>query len=163
MAGELVYENTRVRAIDEQPRRRRAIAQPILRALAEASWITVVYAAVSVIVGRRAPILGPLELLIFVAAGITIGWWGRRHTDVGPVLLIGAVLVGGAVGWLASPEARDLMPNLPAAFDKHLAGWLAGVAVLRGALIDGGERAAEDIEKLLRGVPVLLVADLGIR
>ena len=161
MADGLVYENTLTRAPDDQPPRRRAIAQPILRVVAEASWITVVYAAVSVIVSHRTPLLGPLELLAFVVAGLVVGWWGRNHSDIGPVLLIGAVLVGGAVGWLTSPEARDLLPNLPAAFDKHLAGWLAGVAVLRGALIEGGERAAEDIEKLLRSVPIGLAAIWG--
>jgi len=161
MADGLVYENTLTRAPDDQPVQRRGIAQPILRVVAEASWITVVYAAASVIVSHRPPLLGPLELLAFAVAGLVVGWWGRKHTDAGPVLLIGAVLVGGAVGWLTSPEARDLLPNLPAAFDKHLAGWLAGVAVLRGALVEGGERAAEDIEKLLRSVPLGLAAIWG--
>jgi hypothetical protein len=160
MADELVRESARTRPTDEQ-RRRRQLAQPILRVVAEASWITVVYAAVSVIVSHRPPLLGPLELLAFVLGGVAIGWWGRNHSEVGAWLLIVGVVVGGAVGWLASSDARALLPNLPAAFDKHLAGWLAGVAVLRGALVDGGERAAEDIEKLLRGVPLGLAAIWG--
>src|SRR5687767_15248860 len=114
------------------------MVQPLLRMVAEAAWITVVYAAVSVIVDKQPPILGPLELLVFVLAGLGIGWWGKRHPDAGPVVLIASVIVGSAAGWLASPETRDLLPNLPAAFDGHLAGWLGGVAVLRGALIEGG-------------------------
>jgi hypothetical protein len=153
MADELVYENTRV-LTDAEPKRRRAVAQPVLRVIAEAAWITVVYAAASVIVSHRAPLLGPLELLAFVVAGAVLGWWSRRHAEIGPLLLIVGVVLGGAVGWLTSPESRDLLPNLPAAVDKHLAGWLTGVAVLRGALIDTGERAAEDIEKMLRSVPL---------
>lgn len=126
----------------------------MLRAVAEAAWISVVYAAVSVIVDHDPPVLEPLELLAFVFGGAVIGWWGRRHSDVGPWLLIGGVLLGAALGWFASAEARSLLPNLPAAFDRHLAGWLAGICVLRGALIEGGERAAEDVEKLLKTVPI---------
>jgi hypothetical protein len=122
--------------------------------VAEAAWITVVYAAVSVIVSHRPPLLGPLELLVFVGAGLAIGWWGRSHPDAGPLLLIAGVVIGGAVGWLVSPDARQLIPNLPAAFDQHLAGWLTGIAVLRGALIDDGDGTAEEIERLLRTVPV---------
>jgi hypothetical protein len=55
-----------------------------------------------------------------------------------------------------SSEARDVLPNLPGALNIHLAGWIAGVAVLRGAVINIGEKAAEEIERLLRTVPVAL-------
>ena len=127
--------------------------QPALRVVAEASWVTVVYAAAAVIVGKQPPLLGPLELLCFVVAGVVVGTVARGR-DMGPVLLIVSVICGGALGWLASPDARAVLPNLPQAFSLHLTGWLAGVAVLRGAFIDTGQGAAEEIEKLLRSVPV---------
>jgi hypothetical protein len=60
------------------------------------------------------------------------------------------------VGWLWSADARDLLPNLPAAASTNISGWIAGIAVLRGAIVDTGEKAAEDLEKLLRTVPVAL-------
>ncbi len=129
---------------------------PALRVLAEAGWITVVYSAASVIVTHQPPILGPVELSLFVVAGAVAGWLGRARSALGPLLLIGAVLLGGAGGWLANAEARTLLDDLPRAFNVHLAGWLAGVAVLRGALISPGQSAANEIERLTRSVPVAL-------
>jgi len=129
---------------------------PALRVLAEAGWITVVYSAASVIVSHQPPVLGPVELSLFVAAGALAGWLGRPRSALGPLLLICAVLLGGVGGWLASAEARSLLDALPSAFNVHLAGWLAGVAVLRGALISPGQSAANEIERLTRSVPVAL-------
>jgi Domain of unknown function (DUF4129) len=140
----------------EEERKPRQLLQPALRVLAEAGWITVVYAAAAVMVSHIEPILGPIEFSIFVLFGALVAWIGRRSEGFGPFLLIIAVIAGGALGWLMSSEARDLLPNLPAAFDVNLAGWLAGVAVLRGAIINIGEKAAEEIERLLRTVPVAL-------
>jgi hypothetical protein len=157
MADDVTFENTAAVAAAQNERWRRPLLQPALRVIAETGWITVLYAAGAVMVSHQAPVLGPLELLAFVLAGVLVGWLGRSRADVGPVLLIVGVGAGGAVGWLASSEARFLLSDLPRAFDVHLAGWLAGIAVLRGALIDTGERAAEEIEKLLRSVPVWLV------
>ena len=130
------------------------VLQPTLRVIAEAGWITVVYSAASVMIDKHVPVLGPIEFFAFVLAGALIGRIGRPRLDLGPVLLIMSVVVGGIVGWLASPEARELLPNIAAAASVHVAGWLAGVAVLRGAIVDTGEKAAEDLEKLLRTVPV---------
>lgn len=132
---------------------RRSLVMPVLRILAEAGWITVIYSAASAVVSHQAPILGPIELSLFVAAGALAGWLGRPRSGMGPVLLIIAVLVGGVCGWLASPEARSVLGDLPRAFNVHLAGWLAGVAVLRGALISPGPSAAAEIERLTRSVP----------
>lgn len=135
---------------------RRSLVMPALRILAEAGWITVVYSAASVIVSHQAPVLGPIELSLFVAVGALAGWLGRPRSEIGPVLLIIAVLVGGAAGWLASSEARSMLDDLPRAFNVHLAGWLAGVAVLRGALISPGPSAADEIERLTRSMPAAL-------
>lgn len=136
--------------------KRRSVVMPALRILAEAGWITVIYSAASVIVSRQAPILGPIEFSLFVLAGALMGLVGRPKSQIGPALLIIAVLAGGAAGWLASAEARSLLDDLPKAFDVHLAGWLAGVAILRGAIISPGPRAADEIERLMRSVPVAL-------
>ncbi len=134
--------------------RRQNVLQPTLRIIAEAGWITVVYSAASVMIDKHAPVLGPLEIFAFVLVGALIGRFGRPRLDLGPLLLIAGVVIGGIVGWLASPEVRDVLPTVSEAARLHIAGWIAGVAVLRGAIVDTGEKAAEDLEKLLRTVPV---------
>src|SRR5829696_6672681 len=128
--------------------------QPALRVIAEAAWITVVYSAAAVMIDKHVPIFGPIEMALFVVAGVAIGRFGRPREELGPLLLIVGVIVGGIVGWLWSADARDLLPNLPAAASTNISGWIAGIAVLRGAIVDTGEKAAEDLEKLLRTVPV---------
>jgi MFS family permease len=136
--------------------RRGPILQPALRVVAEAGWITVVYAALAVIVSKQQPILGPIEFIGFVLGGVVVARVGRRYSTVGPVLLILAFLATGAVGWLASDKAFALLPNLPKAMGVHFAGWIAAVAILRGAVINTGEHAAEEVERMLRIVPVSL-------
>src|SRR6188508_2633811 len=139
------------------PRRRwrpQNVLQPPLRVIAEAAWITVVYSASAVMIDKHVPIFGPVEFVLFVVAGVVIGRVGRPREELGPVLLIIGVIVGGMVGWLWSADARHLLPNLPAAASTNISGWICGLAVLRGAIIDTGEKAAEDVEKLLRTVPV---------
>jgi len=141
---------------DEEPGRKRQLLQPALRIIAEAGWITVVYAALVVMSSHHAPILGPVEFALFVLGGALVGRYGRKRESIGPVLLIVAVVGGGVLGWLASPDARDALVNPTRALGFHLAGWIAGVAVLRGAIINTGEKAAEEIERLLRIVPAAL-------
>jgi hypothetical protein len=140
---------------EEEPEtgKKRQLLQPALRIIAEAGWITVVYSALAVMAGHAAPILGPVEFALLVLAGVLVGWIGRPREGLGPVLLIVAVVAGGALGWLASPEAREVLLNPAKALGIHLAGWMAGVAVLRGAIVNTGEKAAEEIERLIRIVP----------
>jgi hypothetical protein len=127
-----------------------------LRIIAEAGWITVLYSAASVIVNHAPPVLGPFEMAGFAAIGALIAAWGRSHEEMGPVVLIVAVMLGGVAGWLLSADARALLPDTAAAFPVHLVGWLAGVAVLRGALVSTGPRAAAQLESLMRTVPPAL-------
>lgn len=141
---------------EEGSGRRGPILQPALRVIAEAGWITVLYAALAVIVSKQQPILGPIEFVLFVLVGVFVARVGRRYATVGPTLLIFTVLAGGAVGWLASDHALGLLPNLPKAMGFHFAGWVAAVAVIRGAVIDTGERAADEVERMLRIVPFAL-------
>ena len=123
-----------------------------LRIVAEAGWITVIYAAAAVLVSHRAPILGPIEMIGFVAAGFAVGLLARPRREVGPALLIIAVITGGVLGWLASAEARSLADPAKA-LGIHFAGWVAALAVLRGALITTADQAAIPIERLMRNVP----------
>jgi hypothetical protein len=126
--------------------RPRNVLQPALRVIAEAGWITVVYSALAVMSDKQPPTLGPIEIVLFVAAGALIGRFGRAHTDLGPAVLIVGVVLGGVIGWLASPEARDALPDFAVAASSHLGGWLMGIAVLRGAIVRTDEKAAEDLE-----------------
>ncbi len=127
----------------------------VLRVVAEAGWLTVLYGAVSVIADKQAPIIGPIEMGLFVAAGVAIGATGRRNTLIGAPLLIGAVIAGGAVGSLAGQDLFAI-GDWQSALGVHFSGWLAGLAVLRGAIISVGEKAADNLEQMLRVVPLVL-------
>ena len=138
------------------PASRWAFVQPALRIVAEAAWITVLYAAVMVVFSRREPLLGPLEFTGLVALGVLIGWIARPHQVLGSALVIIGVVLGAALGWLASADARAELPNLLRAADHHQFGWIAGVAVVRGVLINTGARAAEELEGMVKVVPAAL-------
>jgi len=130
--------------------------QPVLRIVAESAWITVVYAALTVIFSRHVPLLGPVEFMAFVTFGVVVRWLGRPRPLIGPALVIVAVVLGGALGWLAGPEARALMPDMARASGHHLFGWLAGLAVLRGVVINTSTRAADELEGMVKVVPATL-------
>lgn len=108
---------------------------PPLQVLAEGGWIAALYAAVQAVTGSY-PRMGPIELAILAAVGMA---WARRSRwrseapeAIGlPVL----VLLGGAAGWFLAPDVRaDLVAGNPlGALSLHLPGWLAGLAVIRGA------------------------------
>ena len=127
----------------------------VLRTVAEAGWLTLVYAAASVIADRQAPVIGPIEMYLFVGAGVVIGAWGRRRPAAGALLMIGAVIVGGGLGSLAGQDLLAIT-DWQRALGSHFAGWLAGIAVLRGAVISIGEKAADNLEQLLRAMPLVL-------
>lgn len=127
-----------------------------LQVAAEAGWLTVLYAAAAVLVGRQAPELGPIELGLLVALGVLIARVGRRQPELGALALILGVIAGGVGGWLVSDQARSLLGSPLAALDVHLAGWLGAFAVLRGALLAGGDTVARQLEGSMRVVPVVL-------
>jgi MFS family permease len=127
----------------------------LLRTVAEAGWLTVLYAAASVIADKQAPVIGPIEMYLFVGAGVVIGAVGRRNTAIGALLLIGAVVVAGALGSLAGQDLFAIT-DWQRALGAHFAGWLTGLALLRGAVITIGEKAAASLEQMLRVVPIFL-------
>lgn len=134
-----------------------AIAPLALRIVAEGGWLTVVYAALVTSFEKRAPVLGPFELAAFVAYGLLLVWLARQLPEIGPLVLIAGVALGGALGWLLSPVPRDMLALDPAlALGAHPAGWLAGLAVLRGTMILRGARGVGQIDTLLAwGLPAL--------
>jgi Domain of unknown function (DUF4129) len=108
---------------------------PAFQVLAEGGWIAVVYAAAQALV-EATPRIGPIELALLAWVGMA---WARRSRwrsaapeAIGlPVL----ALLGGAAGWFLAPDVRAaLVAGAPlAALSLHLPGWIAGLAVIRGA------------------------------
>jgi Domain of unknown function (DUF4129) len=127
---------------------------PAAQALAEGSWLAVVYAALQAATGQF-PWIGPLEFGVMAGAGMA---WGRRARwrsataeALGLPLL---ALAAGAFCWLLDPAVRaNLAVGEPiAALSLHGAGWLGAVAFWRGEV----HRSIEDDDviqdRLLRWV-----------
>lgn len=108
---------------------------PATQVLAEGGWLAVAYAAVQVL-GHQTPRIGPIELALLAWAGMA---WARRrrwHSQLPELLGLPVLaLLGAAIGWILAPEVRGALldGHLGIALSLHPAGWLAGVAVLRGA------------------------------
>ena len=131
--------------------RRWALAGPVLRVAAEAGFFAVLYAAASVVLEHRAPLLGPIEFTLLVGLGALVGTYAQDNPEIGAPALIIAVLGGGAAAWLASADARALLPgHLLAAVETHGIGWIGAFAVLRGSFIHGAAGGAYHLEQMLR-------------
>jgi hypothetical protein len=108
----------------------------VLQATAEGGWLAVVYAASQVATGHE-PRIGPLELAVLAGMGMA---WARRSRWRSPAAeAIGLpllVVLGGATGWFLDPTVRSLLVDgFPrTALGMHVPGWIAGAAVVRGAL-----------------------------
>jgi hypothetical protein len=107
---------------------------PAAQALAEGSWLAVLYAALQAS-AKEMPYLGPLELGALVLAGTT---WGRRRPGGSPSLeglgLALLVLLAGVFGWILSPAVRTALGegDVIRALSLHVPGWLAALAFWRG-------------------------------
>jgi hypothetical protein len=133
---------------------------PVLQSLAEGGWVAVVYAAAQAL-SDQPPHIGPIELAMLAGIGMAWGrrsrWRGMATEAIGLPLL---ALAGGALGWFLAPEVRDAVVsgNLTAALGMHLGGWLAGIAVIRGAAHDDPDDDEVAQERLLRwGIPGLAI------
>ena len=106
----------------------------LLALVAEGAWLAVVYAAVQVVIGGQAPLLGTLELTIAAGAAAFLARRGLLDPDERPLTFMAATVAAGVAGWLVSPEVRELLVagNLGKAIGLHPGGWLAGAAFLRG-------------------------------
>ncbi|MEA2678028.1 MAG: hypothetical protein QOJ81_2169, partial [Chloroflexota bacterium] len=136
------------------------LAGPALRVAAEAGFFTVLYAALSVTLEGREPVLGPLEFTLAVGLGALIGTFAERNPVLGaPALVIGVVGVGLAC-WLASPDARAVAGiSVGYALVTHGIGWLGAFAVLRGSFIrargDGSWQFEPLLQRLLPAIAVV--------
>jgi hypothetical protein len=147
-------------------RRPRAVARAV--ELAPVALVVVAEAArISVLGGLlqefalRDPVLGIPALAACVAAGVGLArLLGPRLGDRWPGVGFLLVLAAGALGWLASPAARAaLAEGAGPALAAHPAGWLAGLALLRGFAHASLPLAEGTVTNLLAiGVPGLAVA-----
>jgi hypothetical protein len=105
---------------------------PLLALLAEGAWIAVAAAFLQAAAHEPAW-LGPAGYALFAA----LGWFAARRAGPSRGLAFAApllVVAGALLGWLASPHVLgELATGQPAAaLAQHPAGWLGGLAVLRG-------------------------------
>src|SRR6266545_5665825 len=133
---------------------------PAAQALAEGSWLAVVYAAFQAAAGDVARV-GPLELGALALAGMA---WGRRHRWLSPtsdaVGLPLLALAAGCFGWLLDPDVRAGLVDgdLLLALSMHTPGWLAGLAFWRGEAHRVRADDAVTQDRLLRwAVPALAI------
>ena len=107
---------------------------PLLGLVAEGAWVSVPAAFLQA-AGRDPWWLGPGGYLVAAAGGwLAARRLAGRHGERWPIVAVGVVALGAVLGWLASPTVLDaLARGAPAvAIDRHPAGWLAGLATLRG-------------------------------
>lgn len=125
---------------------------PAAQVLAEGGWLAVVYAAAQAL-SQGTPHIGPLELALLAWAGMA---WARRsgwrspEADASGLPLL--MLLGAAAGWFLAPEVRAALfdGHLVDALGLHPAGWLAGVAVLRGSAHSAVSEEPHVQQRLLR-------------
>lgn len=123
----------------------------VLDALLEGSLVGVAYTAIALLGSSTTPRLSLVEFCVVAAAGLV---WARLRPRAASRVpwLASAALLAGALGWLADPAARTTLAALDNPLSALLvnpAGWLLGVAVLRGA---AHEHADDEIETSTRAL-----------
>jgi uncharacterized protein DUF4129 len=133
---------------------------PAAQALAEGSWLAVLYAALQAS-AKETPYLGPLELGALIMAGTA---WGRRRRAMSPaveaLVLTLLVLLSGVFGWILSAGVRTALGegDVIRALSLHVPGWLAALAFWRGDAHRFGEYDAVREHRLARwAVPGLAI------
>jgi hypothetical protein len=138
---------------------------PALDAVVEGSWIALVYVVIELGPAHGAAAVGVPAFVFAAAVGVAWARWvdrGTRHERWAWVPWVLA-LAAGAAGWLADPATRAALASAgvdgaglaPAesAVSTNVAGWLLGLAVLRGATHEPGavddERAATMLDRVL--------------
>ncbi|HEX7592507.1 MAG TPA: DUF4129 domain-containing protein [Candidatus Limnocylindrales bacterium] len=124
---------------------RASLLPVVLDGLLEGSLVGVAYLALALGgPGSSAPLL---LVEFWLAAGIGLvasRWRSPRLSRLDAARVI--ALLAGLVGWLADPAARDALLALRdplAALPIHPAGWLLGIAVLRGAVHEKADVESE--------------------
>jgi hypothetical protein len=132
--------------------------------LAEAAWLSALAALIQALSGRPT-VLGIVPFAVFVGAGTLAALLlARRLGRRWPLVVPAFVAVAVVVGTLSSTDARAALGvGLGPVVSAHPAGWLAGVAVLRGVAHARLPVPEDSIARLLAvGVPGLaLIAIAG--
>ncbi len=131
---------------------------PTLDVVAEAAWLAIVYLVLQVLGAHGPVLLGPIQFAALAAIGLAVArgalpWSGRG-------VLAATAAIAGLAGWLLSPAARDavLAGRIDVALSLHAGGWLAGLAVVRGAAhADPGDDDLVLARLLAWGLPALVV------
>jgi hypothetical protein len=133
---------------------------PAAHALAEGSWLAVLYAALQAVGGEK-PYVSPIELGALALAGTA---WSRRRRWTSPTPealgLPLLALLAGMFGWLLDPDVRLslVQGNLLVALTMHTPGWLAALAFWRGdAHRVRGDDAYEQDRLMRWAVPALVI------
>ena len=134
-------------------------ALPIaLDAVVEGAWLAIAYLVLQVL-GAHGPILlGPIQFAALAAAGLLLGRGVLPWRGGGTVALVAVAAAVG--GWLLAPDVRDalLANDVNRAIGFHAGGWLAGVAVVRGAIHGESYEDDEVVSRLLTwALPALAV------
>jgi Domain of unknown function (DUF4129) len=104
-----------------------------LAALAEGAWVSVVAALIAA-VGHETAQLGPVGFAVSAVGGLVAARaLGTRQGW--PTLTLLLTVAAALIGWLADPFARSALVSLDlgGAVAHHPAGWLCGLAFLRGS------------------------------
>jgi hypothetical protein len=131
--------------------------------LAEAAWISAVGGLLQEYAFHE-PVLGIPELAAFVLAGIVAArLLGRRLGSRWPLAGLGVIVVAAIAGTLIAPGAQAAVAaGVGPVFAAHPAGWMAGVAVLRGYAHARLPVSQSTIVHLLAlGVPGLVLVTLA--
>ncbi len=137
-----------------------AIVPALLAAIAEGAAIGVVYDLIQTARGEPL-LLGPIGLTIAVVAG----WCAARLLadrlgSAWPVTLVALTVIAGLVGWLQSEAVRAALSSgqVGRALTINQAGWLAGLAFLRGTAHARPPISERSLGRLLTfGVPALAI------
>jgi hypothetical protein len=139
------------------------VAPLIMSVVAEAAWVTAIGALFAEYT-LQPLVLGIPAMTLFVAAGALAARLGTRLGTRWPLAAVAVVALGGLLGWLASSGARAalLAGDLELALATNGAGWIAGLAVLRGFAYPRLPLPEQTPRHLLMlGVPALAFAALA--
>src|ERR1035437_1946293 len=137
---------------------RAEIPPVVFDGLLEGSLVGVAYLAIALGgPGSNAP-LSLVEFWLAAAAGVVLARWRPAWlSHIGAVRAL--ALLAGVAGWLADPGARDALTASKAPWDvlaTQPAGWLLGLAVLRGGVHRDVDHESETSTRAITyGLPVL--------
>jgi hypothetical protein len=116
------------------------VVRIVLRLVAEGGWLSVAYAAITVVALRHVPALDPFELALFTGLGALVAVRTHSRPQLGSLVLVPVCAAAALAGLVAA--------------GMDVSGVFAAVAVVRGAMMERDPDAASSLEGLLiTGVP----------